>query len=67
MYEKNWEKHLETIDKYCDIKATTADAVYYIDSGCGYCEFRAGEIFDCNSFADFEELCEMFDQEIFLN
>ena len=60
-----WDKHIELICNFCDVRKVTPDAVWYFEDGCGYCEFRGGDSYSCNSLEEFEMLREMDDGEGF--
>ncbi len=62
---EHWNRHIALIETYCDLKWANSVAVWYFDGDDGVCEFRAGACFPCDSFAEFEELCEMFADEDF--
>ena len=61
----NWKKHTDMIKRYCEVKAETDKAIWFFDGDSGICEFKAGASFSCSNMQDFEELCEMFNNEDF--
>ena len=56
--KNTWEKHIAMIESACVLRWANDTAVWYEDDGVGYCELRNGASFPCDSFAEFEELCE---------
>ena len=55
-----WAEHVALIKRACDVKAETADAIWYRDGDAGICEMRNGASFTCGDLNEFHELCEMF-------